>query len=103
MEVNPNLGLKQKICPIIIHWVAITFNPWSRSHIHKLISDNHGELDTATNIIWAYKYLIESGEPFLSLIVDLTDPVAEHLEISNRVCYKHLLKVTKRSTHRVKQ
>lgn len=84
-EVNPKLGIKRKSYPSIIHEVPTTFNPSSRSHIHELISDNHGVLDTATKMLWANKYSIESGKPFLSLIVHLTDPVAANLAIRNQI------------------
>lgn len=43
------------------------------------------------------------GKPFSSLIIHLTDPAAANAAIRNRVCYKHVLKMTERSTKRVRQ
>lgn len=74
-----------------------------RAHVHDFIEENHGVLDTATRFFWANKYSIESGKPFSSLIVHLTDPEAANKAIQDCICFKHLLKVTERSTKRVKQ
>lgn len=102
-EINPQLGLKRKNFPIIIHGMPTSFKPSSRSHIQEFIESNHGVLDTATKMTWANRYSIELGKPFSSLIVHLTDAAAANAAIRNRICYKHMLKVTERSTKRVKQ
>lgn len=101
--INPLLVLKRKAYPIIIHGMPTSFNPHSREHLHDFIEDNGGVLDTCTRIVWANKYSIESGKPYSSLIVHLTDPVAANTDIRNQICYKHLLKVTEQSTKQVRQ
>lgn len=55
-----------------------TFNTVSKSHIQNFIKDNKDVLNTATKTVWANEYYIESGKPFSSLILYLTDPVAEN-------------------------
>lgn len=102
-KVNPQLGLKRKAYPIIIHGIPTTFKPSSRAHVHELIKDNHGVLDSATRIVWAKKFSIEAGKPFSSLIIHLTDPAAANQAINNHVCFKHLLKVTEKLTKQVRQ
>lgn len=102
-NINPQLVLKRRVYPIIIHGVPTSFNPASRTHVHDFIEENNGVLDTATRFVWANKYSIEAGKPFSSLIVHLTDPEAANIAIRDCICFKHLLKVTDRSTKRVKQ
>lgn len=102
-DINPLLTLKQKVYPIIIHGMPTSFNPHSRVQVHDFIKNNQGVLDTCTRIVWANKYSIESGKPYSSLIVHLTDPVAANTAIRNRICFRHLLKVTERSTKGVRQ
>lgn len=102
-EINPKLGLRRKIYSIIIHGMPTSFDPSLRAHIQDFLEENHGVLDTATKLVWANRYSIESGKPFSSLIVHLTDPVAANAAIQNRVCFRHLLKVAERSTKRVRQ
>lgn len=102
-DINPQLNLRRKIYPIIIHGMPTTFRPSSKVHVHDFIEESHGVLDTATKFVWANRYSIESGKPFCSMIVHLTDPVAANEAIRNRICFNHLLKVTERSTKRIKQ
>lgn len=102
-DINPGLGLKRKVYPIIVHGIPTTFKPSSRAHIHDFIEENNGVLDTATKVVWANKYSIEQGKPFSSLIIYLTDPIAANQAITNRLCFKHLLKVTEKSVKRIKQ
>lgn len=101
--INPGLGLRRKVYPIIVHGIPTTFNPASKRHLKEFIQENHGALDTATKMTWANRYSIEAGKPFSSLIIHLTDPAAANTAIRNRICFKHLLKVTEKSTKRVKQ
>lgn len=101
--VNPNLGLKRKVYPVIVHGIPTTFKPTLRKHIRDFIEENHGVLDTATRMVWANKHSIEAGKPFSSLIIHLTDPKAANLAITNRICFKHMLKLTEKSTKRIKQ
>lgn len=102
-DVHPRLGLKRKVYPIIVHGVPTSFNPHNCEHVHNFLEDNHGVLDSSIKLVWANKYSIESGKPFSSLIIHLTDPTAANAAIRNRICFKHVLKVTERSTKRVKQ
>lgn len=102
-DVHPNLGPKRKTYPIIIHGMPTSFNPHNRVHVHDFLEDNHGVLDSSIRLVWANKYSIESGKPFSSLIVHLTDPLAANAAIRNRICFKHMLKVTERSTKRIRQ
>lgn len=103
MAINPGLCLKRRVYPVIVHGIPTTFNPGSRSHVRDLIDENHGVLDTATKFVWANKHSIELGKPFSSLIIHLTDPIAANNAITNRVCFKHILKVTEKSTKRIRQ
>lgn len=102
-DINKGLSLKRKAYPIIVHGLPTTFDPQSKTHLHDFMEENHGVLDTATRMIWANKHSIESGKPFSSLIIHLTDPTAANNAIRNRICFKHVLKVTERSTKRVRQ
>lgn len=101
--VNPDLTLKRKVYPTIVHGVPTTFKPDSRTQAQDFVSENHGVLDTATRMVWANKTSIELGEPYSSLIIHLTDPVAANEAIVNRVCFEHTLKLTEKSTKRIKQ
>lgn len=103
VTVNRGLSLKRKVYPIIVHGIPTTFNPESRAHLHDFIEENHGVLDSTTKVVWANRHSIETGKPFSSLIIHLFDPVAVNMAITNRVCFKHLLKVVEKSTKRVKQ
>lgn len=102
-NINPDLTLKRRIYPIIVHGVPTTFKPESRAHTLDFVMENHGVLDTATKMVWANKHSIESGKPFSSLIIHLTDPAAANQAIANRICFKHTLKLTDKSTKRIKQ
>lgn len=102
-SVNPGLGLKRKVFPIIVHGVPTSFKPDVQHHIKKFFAENHGVLDTATKIVWANRHSIESGKPFSSLIIHLTDPMAANQAIRDQVCFGHMLKVTEKSTKRIKQ
>lgn len=102
-NVNPALYLKRKIYPVIVHGIPTTFDPTNQRHTQTLINENHGVLDSATRMIWANKFSIQSGKPFSSIVIYLTDPDAANQAIRNRVCFKHLLKVTEKSTKRIKQ
>lgn len=103
IAVHPALNLKRRVYPIIIHGIPTTFDPNSRAHTHDFIEENHGVLDTMTKIVWANKFSIELNKPFSSLIVHLTDPTTANQAITNRVCFKHVLKVTEKSTKQIKQ
>lgn len=101
--IHPAHTLRRRVYPIIIHGIPTTFDPSSQAHTHDFIEENHGVLDTMTRIVWANKFSIESNKPFSSLIVYLTDPAAANQAITNRVCFRHMLKVTEKSTKRIKQ
>lgn len=101
--INPGLGLKRRIYPIIVHGIPTSFMPGSRSHVADFMDENHGTLDSATKFVWANKHSIELGKPFSSVIIHLTDPVAANRAITNRICFKHILKLTEKSTKRIKQ
>lgn len=102
-SINPGLTLKRKVYPIIVHGIPTTFDPASRSHTHDFLAENHGVLDSTTKMVWANKHSIKMGKPFSSLILHLTDPIAANQAIVNRVCFKHTLKLTEKSTKRIKQ
>lgn len=101
--INPTLRLKRKLYPVIVHGIPTTFDPSNRRHTHALIDENHGVLDSSTRMIWANKFSIQSGKPFSSIIIYLSDPAAANQAIRNRVCFKHLLKITEKSTKRIRQ
>lgn len=101
--LNPNLGLIRKVYRVIVHGVPTTFKPGSTPHLQSFLRENHGVLDTATRMAWANKHSIKTGKPFSSLIIHLTDPVAANQAIRNRICHKHMLKVTEKSIKRIKQ
>lgn len=102
-QINPALQLKQKLYPVIVLGIPTTFDTTNHRHTRALIDENHGVLDSTTKMIWATKFSIQSGKPFSSIIIYLTDPEAANQAIRNQVCIKHLLKVTEKSTKRVKQ
>lgn len=102
-SINPDLALKHKIYPTIVHGIPTTFKTDCRAHTQDFVTENHGVLDSATKMVWANKHSIESGKPFSSLIIHLTDPAAANQAITNRICFKHNLKLTEKSTKRIKQ
>lgn len=103
VSVNRDLCLKRRIYPIIVHGIPTTFNPESRVQLHNFIEENQGVLDSTTKVVWANKHSIATGKPFSSLIIHLFDPMAANQAITNRIVFKHLLKVAEKSTKRIKQ
>lgn len=101
--LNPLLLLRRKVYPVIVHGIPTSFKPDSRVHVREFVDENHGTLDTATKIVWANKHSIELGKPFSSLIIHLTDPIAANHAITHRLCFKHTLKLTEKSTKRIRQ
>lgn len=101
-NIYPALQLKHKIYPVIVHGIPTTFDTANPGHTQALINENHGVLDSATRMIWANKFSIQLGKPFSSIIIYLTDPDAADQVICNQFCFRHLLKVTEKSTERAK-
>lgn len=88
---------------MIVHGIPTTFDPTNRRHTQALIDKNHGVLNASTKMIWVNKFAIQSGKTFSSIIIYLTDPEAANQAIHNRICFKHLLKITEKLTKRVRQ